>query len=228
MSGRSPISPSEGDTWKRVSGLGARSRAKRIAVGAFGVLALATAVAVVTGIWGTAVQPVVEVFDGPARLLVYLAAHLGVALAGWTVWRSRRATTASDSSPLTLPTSGGSSANADSVVGGELEETLEALADPSETVSGWQRVKVKRAVESLAVDVLRRESAYDYDDIEAVLEEGPWTDDPRAAAFLGAESLPIRTQIIDWASGEPYQRKVEATVSELADIADVATEVESP
>jgi len=227
MSGPSSRRPGQYDTWQPVTSSGSRSRLTRLAVGAFGVLALATAVVVATGAGGSWVQGAVETLEGPARLLVYLAAHVGVALAGWTVWRNRSATS-TESSPLSLPPARESTADADGVVGTELEQTLEALADPSETVSGWQRVKVERALESLAIDVLRRESACDFDDVEAALAAGTWTEDPRAAAYLGEETLPIRTQIIDWASGEPYQRKVDATVSELAAIADVETEVESP
>ncbi|MUV50741.1 hypothetical protein GJ630_14085, partial [Haloarcula sp. CBA1122] len=47
---------------------------------------------------------------------------------------------------------------------------------------------------------------------------GSWTDDRRAAAFLGgpdAPDPPIEMQLRDWASGEGFDRKVEAAATEI-------------
>ncbi|GAB3028458.1 DUF7269 family protein [Natronobiforma cellulositropha] len=48
------------------------------------------------------------------------------------------------------------------------------------------------------------------------LEEGTWSDDPRANAFLSDETdLPRRIRFLDWLWGRRYQRGLEATLAEL-------------
>ncbi|RQG97507.1 DUF7269 family protein [Natrarchaeobius oligotrophus] len=53
----------------------------------------------------------------------------------------------------------------------------------------------------------------------AAIEEGTWTDDPRAAAFLAGESgpsTPLRCWLFDLARGvDPFEASLEATIDEL-------------
>lgn len=81
--------------------------------------------------------------------------------------------------------------------------------------------RVEKNLESLAVAVVAetadcpRERARDH------VAAGTWTDDVRAAAFVGgpdAPSRPLSMRIRDWANGATYDRQVRATVDELAAI----------
>jgi len=81
--------------------------------------------------------------------------------------------------------------------------------------------KVEQSLEALAVAVVAeaadcsRERAADH------VAAGTWTDDVRAAAFLGgpdAPDRPLAMRIRDWTNGAAYDRQVRATVDELAAI----------
>lgn len=53
------------------------------------------------------------------------------------------------------------------------------------------------------------------------IRDGTWTDDPRAAAFLGGSELaPLRIRIRDWASGERFERWATHAVAEIEALAD--------
>lgn len=79
-----------------------------------------------------------------------------------------------------------------------------------------RRSTTRRHVRIAAVETLRSEG-YAESEATAQLEDGSWTDDPRAAAFLGASNatVPLRTRISDWARGETFDKRVERTVAEL-------------
>ncbi|MGA9400508.1 DUF7269 family protein [Haladaptatus sp.] len=79
-----------------------------------------------------------------------------------------------------------------------------------------RRATARRHVRRAAIETLRAEGDTKQEAAER-LEAGSWTDDPRAAAFLGASnaSIPLRTRINDWARGETFDRRAERAVSEL-------------
>jgi len=53
------------------------------------------------------------------------------------------------------------------------------------------------------------------------IDAGRWTDDPRAAAFLGgARHAPLRIRIRDWASGERFERWATSAVAETEALTD--------
>ncbi|EFW92996.1 hypothetical protein ZOD2009_06554 [Haladaptatus paucihalophilus DX253] len=79
-----------------------------------------------------------------------------------------------------------------------------------------RRATTRRHVRRAAVETLAGDG-YTKTEARERLEDGSWTDDPRAAAFFGASSadIPLRTRITDWARGQTFDRRTERAVSEL-------------
>ncbi|QPV62238.1 hypothetical protein I7X12_16055 [Halosimplex litoreum] len=199
-------------------GLGGRR--VRLAAAAVGGIALATALALVAGVGGQRFADAVDAVVWPARPLVYFVAHFALVLGAWSLWRGRSTGEATD---VSLPDPDDAGGTRDRLVGDSMDEVLDALGDPEAPVKEWRRADVRARIRSLAVDVLREAGT---DDPEAALATGEWTDDPRAAAYLGDDvPLPVRMRVADWAGGDPYRRRVAATVTELSDVAGVETEV---
>lgn len=81
--------------------------------------------------------------------------------------------------------------------------------------------RVERNLESLAVAVVAEAADCSRERAREHVAAGTWTDDVRAAAFVGGSEAPDRPpsmRIRDWASGATYDRQVRATVDELAAI----------
>jgi hypothetical protein len=98
--------------------------------------------------------------------------------------------------------------------GADVDDALERLAERGvadrEQVS--QRWQVRKRVREAAEAVLRAEG-YDERATDEALARGTWTDDPRAAAFLGEGVRPsIATRVRDWASGDAFGRRARAAV----------------
>ncbi|QLH79315.1 hypothetical protein HZS55_19340 [Halosimplex rubrum] len=198
-------------------------RRVRLAAAAVGALAFATALALVAGAGGQRFADAVDAVVWPARPLVYFVAHFALVLGAWSLWRGR---STDDGADVSLPARGDADGSEDRLVGDAVDEVLDALGDPETTDSGWRRSDVEARIRDLAVEVLRETGT---DDAEAALETGEWTDDPRAAAYLGDDvPLSVRVRVADWASGAPYRRRVEATVAELSAVAGVEAEVGEP
>ncbi|NHN43086.1 hypothetical protein G9C85_15825 [Halorubellus sp. JP-L1] len=118
------------------------------------------------------------------------------------------------------------------VSGEEIDQSVETVGGelPESAAKNWWTYREKNDVTStlteLAVRVLANEHDVDGETAAAMVAAGTWTDDARAAAFLGddgAGALPLRVQFVDWLSGEAYQRRVDATVDALARHAGVST-----
>ncbi|WP_231186763.1 hypothetical protein [Haladaptatus sp. DYF46] len=79
-----------------------------------------------------------------------------------------------------------------------------------------RRATTRRHIRRAAIETLRSEG-YTRNEARARIENGSWSDDPRATAFFGASSanIPLRTRIVDWARGETFDRRAERAVSEL-------------
>jgi hypothetical protein len=79
------------------------------------------------------------------------------------------------------------------------------------------RARVRREVRSVAVETLCDVEGIDEATAERRLEAGEWTDDPRAAAFLGDESVPqprLGLRLRDWLSADPtFVRRARAAVA---------------
>jgi len=207
-------------------GVDRRVGGRRIRVGAglVGVLALALALALVGGLGGRAFADAVGAVVWPARPFVYFFAHFALVLGAWSLWRGRAA--ADDGADVTVPTPASADDTGERLVGEDIDEAIDALTDPETAGNGWKRVDVQNRVRGLAMDVLRAETGGDAEEVAALLESGEWTDDPRAAAYLGDDvPAPVRVRVADWASGDPFRRRVEATVAELAAVTGVEAAV---
>lgn len=106
-------------------------------------------------------------------------------------------------------------------VGGELPEARSA-----DYFTRREKQDVKNRLQTVAVNVLASEYDVPRDAAATMIADGSWTERERAAALLGGEqaaSLSPRTQFVDWLSGNAYERRVEATVDEIARHAGVKT-----
>ena len=111
------------------------------------------------------------------------------------------------------------------VVGADVDASIEAVDGelPESDAKDWwtyrEKTDVKTAMTSVAVDVLSSEHDVSREAAAKMVDDGSWTDDDRAATFLGGEyagSVPLRTQFFDWLSGAAYERRAEATIDEVA------------
>jgi hypothetical protein len=102
-------------------------------------------------------------------------------------------------------------------VGGDIDGAFDALdADGS---TAWSTMNARRVLRTelrrSAVTALEARG-HTREEAERLVDAGAWTDDRRAAAFLGKTHLPLRIRIRDWASGDGARRQAEAAVEELA------------
>jgi hypothetical protein len=100
-------------------------------------------------------------------------------------------------------------------VGAELDRQLSLIGDGER---GRQaRARVRRAVRSVAVETLCEVEGIDEATAERWLDGGEWTSDPRAAAFLGDDSVPrpsVGLRLRDWLSADPtFVRRARAAVA---------------
>ncbi|MFC4541063.1 DUF58 domain-containing protein [Halosolutus amylolyticus] len=105
-------------------------------------------------------------------------------------------------------------------VDGALKQFLTARAVYSST-------RTRRGLRAAAITVLTRYGDCTEDEARTRVDEGTWTADPRAAAFLGDTDGPSRTiagRLRDRvAGGSQYDRNIRHTVDAIAAVADVPT-----
>lgn len=117
-------------------------------------------------------------------------------------------------------------------VGYELQRPL---AGATGTRSGAKRIanerRVRETLEEAAVTAVARSEGISRAAAAERVADGSWTDSPRAAVLLGdagVATVPLRHRIVDWLYGNPFERRVNAAVVEIAARADVETEVTAP
>lgn len=113
-------------------------------------------------------------------------------------------------------------------VGAGLDATLGTLREEALSLSDVayrrKRNTVRADLSTAAVDLLVDVEGIDPSTARARIEDGEWTDDPRAAALLGNVDPPLSMRVRDWLSGEGFDRRVAATVAELQRLAGMDTE----
>jgi hypothetical protein len=99
-------------------------------------------------------------------------------------------------------------------VGEAVDDPLESLAndDLRERDRIGRRWRVRSRISAAAVEVLIAEG-YEPDAARDLLAAGTWTDDPRAAAFLGDVDLPLEVRVRDWLAGDGFRRSARAAVA---------------
>lgn len=105
------------------------------------------------------------------------------------------------------------------VVGGGLEAAI-GRATEYETTGGrgrsLARATVVERLRPAAVDAYARREGIDEEAAREAVSSGEWTDEPRAAAFLGEPSLPLTTWLYDlFTTEDPYRRSLAATVEAI-------------
>ena len=85
---------------------------------------------------------------------------------------------------------------------------------------GTRRTAARGRIRETAIAVIAAAENCNHADAARRIDDGSWTGDPRAAAFLGgARHAPLRIRIRDWASGEGYERWATHAVAEIEALA---------
>lgn len=94
-----------------------------------------------------------------------------------------------------------------------------AYEDRSRATRAEARERLVDSLRPIAATTYANRAGLSLEDATAAVETGAWTDDPRAAAFLGGEggpSTPIWLWLIDLVStADPFARSLERTVAEI-------------
>ncbi|WP_146417535.1 DUF7269 family protein [Haloarcula hispanica] len=107
------------------------------------------------------------------------------------------------------------------MVGDDIDELLAKIdgrVDPYNGLEASYASEVRNRLRKAARQVLVETADMSMEAAARDVRTGSWTDDRRAAAFLGgpdAPDPPIEMQLRDWASGEGFDRKVEAAATEI-------------
>ncbi|MBV0900965.1 DUF7269 family protein [Haloarcula salina] len=107
------------------------------------------------------------------------------------------------------------------LVGGDIDYKLERIGgrvDPASGLEASYAADVRGDLRAAARRALVRRTERTRDEAVEAVETGTWTDDRRAAALLGGDAAPdppIAVQVRDWASGEGFDRRVEAATAEI-------------
>ncbi|MFC4987661.1 MULTISPECIES: DUF7269 family protein [Saliphagus] len=105
------------------------------------------------------------------------------------------------------------------VVGGGLEVAVRRATDYEARGGAARSAARETVVERLrpvAADAYARREGIGEAGAREAVERGEWTDEPRAAAFLGEPSLPLSVWLYDLFTAEdPYRRSLRATVEAI-------------
>jgi len=107
------------------------------------------------------------------------------------------------------------------MVGDDIDELLAKIdgrVDPYNGLEASYASEVRDRLREAARQVLAETAEMSTEAAARDVRTGSWTDSRRAAAFLGgpdAPDPPIEMQLRDWASGEGFDRKVEAAAAEI-------------
>jgi hypothetical protein len=108
------------------------------------------------------------------------------------------------------------------IAGASFDRQLDLATAYDEQPRSTREEARNRLVESLrpiAATAYANRAGLTADDAMAAVEAGTWTDDPRAAAFLGGEdgpSTPLWLWLVDLVStADPFRRSLERTIAEI-------------
>ena len=215
---------------RTADGSAPRGRLWKAAVAA-GVLALLAAVAVVipaaTGTTWPRLRP--ETVRSLRQFALLLAAFVGI-FGLYVAYHRDVGDGPADpgSESIELPASNPERAQGPTrdAVGDRLDDQLERIGGLVDDADGkaYTAYKIRRSLRGLTVRVVSSAADCSTERAREHVDRGTWTDDVRAAAFVGGDSAPSRpltVRVRDWASGDAFDRQVTATVEELAALAGV-------
>lgn len=102
------------------------------------------------------------------------------------------------------------------------DEIDSVFGDDAEDVRnlGKRRATARGRIRETAIAVIAAAENCEPSEAAQRIDGGTWTDDSRAAAFLGgARYAPLRVRIRDWASGDGYERWATHAVAEIEALA---------
>ncbi|WP_226012818.1 DUF7269 family protein [Halomicrobium salinisoli] len=204
-----------------------RARASTVAM-AVGCLALAVAL-------GALVVPAryLAILDaettGALRVwILLLAAFVGLVGLGVTYARSE-STVRVREEPVELATAAPETRyweRDERTAGTAIDDAIRRMGWRVDATSAWQSRTARETrdhLRNLTVRVLASETGLSEEVAVERVVDGSWTDDPRAAAFLGGASAPERPlpiKVRDWLHGAAFRRQVEATVDEISRLSE--------
>lgn len=109
----------------------------------------------------------------------------------------------------------------DDLVGDGIDDLLSEIdgrVDPYSGLEASYASEVRNRLRETVRQVLVETTDMSPEAAARAVRTGSWTEDRRAAAFLGgpeAPDPPIEVQLRNWASGEGFDRKVEAATAEI-------------
>ncbi|NHN61517.1 MULTISPECIES: hypothetical protein [Halorussus] len=192
-----------------------RPRTLRILGG--GALALALGVAFLPRLFPAAVfRPLSALVASPAAILLFGAA---AGLLGVQAVRASAtgAVDDADRADRWTPTRPPERAYYDEyrTAGDDVDAVFDVAPDEADNFASGRRKAHKRILQT-AISVVADVEGVDRDTAADLVGSGAWTDDPRAAAFLGRRNYaPLRIRIRDWASGEHFERWADRAVAEI-------------
>ncbi|WP_132058808.1 DUF7269 family protein [Halorussus amylolyticus] len=188
-----------------------------VGIGA-GALALAFGVVALPQLFPeSAFRPLSELLAGPAMVVLF-----GLVAGALAMLALRRDATADEErEDLWLPTVVPERAHYDEhrTVGDAVDSVFGEDADIENRDT--RRTSATGRIRETAIAVIAAEENCSRANAADRIDAGTWTDDPRAAAFLGgARHAPLRVRIRDWASGQRFERWATHAVEEVEAIAE--------
>lgn len=177
-------------------------------------LALALGVAFVPWLFPAAVfRPLAAAVASPAVVLLFgaLAGLLGVRAFGQSAFADE------DGPDRWTPRRAPERAYYDEhrTAGTEVDAAFDADPRGADDLDALRQTARGR-IREVAVSVVAADESIDREAAARRIDAGSWTDDPRAAAFLGGRRLaPLGIRIRDWASGERFERWADRAVAEI-------------
>lgn len=198
---------------------GGWTRLRRIRV-ALGVGTFVAGLVLVVGAGWLPLSGLAGVVDGPGGRAAVVVLGLFAGLQGlWAAFRARSASPDLAEPPDPEPVG----VERPPVTGGEFDAAVERLADPS-TGDDEARERVRRDLRRTAVTLLVERTGCTREEAATRITRGEWTDDVRAAAFLGgpdAATVPMGVRVREWLAPEtPAGQRARRAAEEVVALAE--------
>lgn len=190
-----------------------RLRRLRVAVG-FGAFAAGLVLVAGAG-W----LPLSGLAGTVSRSVVVLLGVVAVLQALWAAFRARSVSPDVADPPDPEPVG----LDRPPVAGGEFDAAVERLADPA-SPDADARERVRKDLRRTAVTLLAEREGVSREEAARLVTKGDWTDDPRAAAFLGgpdAATVPVAVRVREWLAPEtPAGQRARRAADEVVALAE--------
>lgn len=172
----------------------------RIVAGAGGVLALGVALALGGDPAGGAVEAMVTAL-GNDYLVVVMFASVGLLVAASALMSGRsdalrQTETPTPERPVTAPAAGNS-----------VDEALASRVALLPVVGETRREELRERLRTAAIEMWVRRGECSREEARKRLDEGTWTDDREAAAFLADRGPGVDSRVLALLRGEPWSRR---------------------